>query len=74
LLDDGQNGFLCDLDDTEALSEAVLRLNRDRDLRERIGRTNMQKAAAYSENKMTERYIEIYERFVKDHATEGIAI
>jgi hypothetical protein len=34
----------------------------------------MQKAAAYSENKMTERYIEIYERFAKDHATEGIAI
>lgn len=74
LLDDGQNGFLCELDDTDALSEAVLRLNRDRDLRERIGRANIEKAAAYSEDQMTGRYVEIYDRLAKGHVSEGIAI
>jgi glycosyltransferase involved in cell wall biosynthesis len=74
LIDDGKNGFLCELDDSDALSEAVLKLNQNPDLRESIGQTNREKSAGYSENQMTRRYIEIYERLVKDHVTEGVAV
>jgi glycosyltransferase involved in cell wall biosynthesis len=74
LLDDGQNGFLCELDDTDSLSDALIRLNRDPELRERISQTNMHKATVYSADQMTRRYIEIYERLVKGRVTEGIAI
>jgi glycosyltransferase involved in cell wall biosynthesis len=74
LLDDGKNGFLCELDNLDALSEAVLNLYRNPDLRDRIGRANVKKAAAYSQDQMTGRYVAIYERLVKDRVSEGIAI
>lgn len=74
LLDDGQNGFLCELDDTDALTESILSLYRDSDLRDRIGHANVKKAAAYSQDQMTGRYVEIYERLAKEQITEGIAI
>lgn len=74
LIDDGKNGFLCELDNPDTLSEAVLNLYRNPDLRDRISRANVKKAAAYSQDQMTGRYVAIYERLVKDRVSEGIAI
>ena len=40
IIDHDKNGFLCSPDDIEALAAAVLRFNRDPDLRGRVGQVN----------------------------------
>ncbi|MBT8444437.1 MAG: glycosyltransferase family 4 protein, partial [Gammaproteobacteria bacterium] len=64
IIEDDANGFLCAPDDIDALTNAVLRLERDTELCERIKSVNKFKAEGYSPARMTSRYIDIYSRLV----------
>ncbi len=64
IIEDGANGFLCAADDIDALMSAVLRLERDNELCERIKSVNKLKAEDFSPTRMTSRYIEIYAKLV----------
>jgi glycosyltransferase involved in cell wall biosynthesis len=74
LIDNGQNGFLCDVNDAAALSDAVLVLYRNADLRGRIGQANVKKAAQYAPDRMTGSYVEIYERLLEEQSLEAATI
>ncbi|MFW2404623.1 MAG: glycosyltransferase family 4 protein [Gammaproteobacteria bacterium] len=64
IIEDEANGFLCAPDDIDALTRAVLRLERDNELCERIRSVNKLKAENFSPARMTSRYIEIYTQLV----------
>lgn len=60
IIREGENGLLCEVDDIDGLTEAVLALRRDKDLREGMAATNRRHAAGYAPEVMTRRYIDIY--------------
>ncbi len=60
IIEDGRNGFLCAVDDIEAQSQALGTLIHDKRRREQIGAVNIEKAAHYSPQRMTRRYMDIY--------------
>lgn len=64
IVEDGSNGFLCEVDDVGAMSEAILELSRDPGLRARIAEVNRKKAEQYSPGRMTGRYAELYQRLL----------
>lgn len=68
IIEDDENGFLCDPDDIDALTNAVLRLERDSELCERIKSVNKLKAESFSPERMTSRYIEIYAKLAGGRA------
>jgi len=64
IVENESNGFLCEVDDIEAMSEAVLTLSRDPGLRARIAEANRKKAERYSPGQMTVRYVELYQHLL----------
>jgi glycosyltransferase involved in cell wall biosynthesis len=71
LIDDGVNGFLCEVGDSTSLADAVLKLYRDADLRDHIGVANTDRAAEYTPERMTGGYIEVYEDLVGERSMEA---
>jgi glycosyltransferase involved in cell wall biosynthesis len=74
LLDDGVNGILCAPNDLDSLMSAVLQVYRDSALRERLSQANIQKAAQFSCDEMTGRYVNIYGRLLKEQGLETALI
>jgi glycosyltransferase involved in cell wall biosynthesis len=64
IVEDGINGFLCEVDDIAALTRAVLALRDDAGLRARIAAANRARAQAYSPAAMMRRYVEVYRAVV----------
>lgn len=65
VVEDGETGFLVDAGDWEKMSECMIRLARDADLRHRMGRTLRQNAEeAFSVEAMAQRQTEIYDRIL----------
>lgn len=73
IIEHGINGYLCVLDDIEALCVAIVALHESRELRDRISGANILKSRQYSEQNMTRRYIEIYRKLmqIKSNNTVG---
>ncbi len=71
IVEDGINGYLCAVDDIDALGTAVLALYRDAELAGRIARVNRDKAQQYSPAKMTRRYIEVYRGIMEPAPDRG---
>jgi len=68
IIEDGVNGSLCQPDEIDALTNAVLRLRRDLDFCQRVGTVNKNKAEDFSPARMTSRYIKIYSTLVGEGA------
>jgi len=64
IIEDKVNGYLCEVDDTEALCDAMMALYRDAELRARISAINARKAEQFSPENMTRRYIDVYKRLI----------
>jgi glycosyltransferase involved in cell wall biosynthesis len=64
IVEDGSNGFLCEVDDIGAMVDAVLALSRDPDLTGRIAAVNRTKAERFSPGRMTDRYADLYQRLL----------
>ena len=65
IIEDGTNGFLCAVDNIEALSKAIRTLYQDEDLRQRISLENSRKAKQFSPEQMARRYAEVYKRLIE---------
>lgn len=74
IIEHGVNGFLCEIDDEDALTEAMLSLYRDRNRREKISAANFEKAVQFSPENMTQRYIEVYKRVINPQIPEKAAL
>ena len=66
LVDPQVTGLLVPPADAEGLASALLQLYNDSDLRERMGRAAKERAGLFSPKRMTERYLDLYEPFLKD--------
>lgn len=60
IIHDGINGVLCEVDDIAGLTAAVLALQSDQALRERLAAANRVAAGQYSAAAMASRYVEVY--------------
>jgi glycosyltransferase involved in cell wall biosynthesis len=70
VINEGETGLLVSAKDDAALSEAVLRLHRDSDLRQRMGENGQLRARQlFSEEQMARKYLALYEQ-MKGWATE----
>jgi glycosyltransferase involved in cell wall biosynthesis len=67
LVQEGENGFLVEAKDADALAHALITLINHADLRERMGRGAKQMARRYTWEMVTEQYIRLYEEMVKAH-------
>jgi rhamnosyl/mannosyltransferase len=61
----GQTGLVVPPRDPEALREAINRLLKDESLRRRMGESGRQRAEEFSEERMVERVIALYEKVVR---------
>ncbi|MEX2645733.1 MAG: glycosyltransferase family 4 protein [Gaiellaceae bacterium] len=65
VVDDGETGFLAEPGDVDALAEHVVRLARDLELRERMGRTGAERMRArYGIERMVDEVQALYERLL----------
>lgn len=55
------NGLLVPPGDSDALAEAILKMHEDTELREELGRAGRTRAMLYSDEHMTNKYVELYE-------------
>jgi glycosyltransferase involved in cell wall biosynthesis len=63
VVNDGETGLLAPAREDDALSEAVLRLHRDSDLRRRMGENGQLRARQlFSEEEMARKYLALYEQ------------
>ena len=70
VVDEGEDGFLLPVGDTEAMAEAVDRLLGDKDLRARMGRSGREHARRdFCHAKIVARYVQLYETTLS--ATRG---
>ena len=74
IIEDGTNGYLCAVDDIDAMAQAMRTLYRDRDLRHRISVNNFRKAKQYSPEQMTKCYAEVYKRLIEGLNQERAAL
>lgn len=58
----GENGFLFEIDDSAALSNTILALYKDADLRKRMSDATLKSAVKYSWENIAERYASLYKR------------
>ena len=65
LLVDGENGLLADVDDVEALAEAVRRIHDDSELRARLRSVGRMTAESYAEGRLDARWDELLDGFVR---------
>jgi glycosyltransferase involved in cell wall biosynthesis len=67
MIADGETGFLCGVDDTDAFCRRILELARDRDRRERMGRAGRRLVMErYDAQRMVERYCEVFRNGMMD--------
>jgi glycosyltransferase involved in cell wall biosynthesis len=74
IIENEVNGFLCEVDDIDAFKDAIVTLYRDSKLRQKISAANLEKAARFSPENMTKRYIEVYKRVIDVVIPEKAAI
>lgn len=65
LVKHGENGFVVDLDDDEALVEYFTKLIQDKDLREKMGRDSLQKIQDYKLENVLEEMKQIYSNYIE---------
>lgn len=65
LVEDGETGFLCDVADDKALSEAYAKLLEDEPLRMKMAENALKKAYGFSAEKMVLSYIDYYTELLK---------
>ena len=65
LATDGLDALLADVEDVEALADAVLRIRGDSALRESLRAAGRQTAEAYAEERLDERWARLLDRFVR---------
>lgn len=64
---DEVNGFLCEVDDIDAMADAIMRLSSDSALAQRIGAANRARAESFSPELMVERYDALYRRLLEPY-------
>ncbi|HQU83702.1 MAG TPA: N-acetyl-alpha-D-glucosaminyl L-malate synthase BshA [Pyrinomonadaceae bacterium] len=70
VVNDGETGFLSDVSDTDKMSDDVLKLITDEDLRETFGKRGRELAISrYSTGKIIPQYIEFYEKVLQRKST-----
>jgi L-malate glycosyltransferase len=66
VINDGETGFMSDVGDTEKMSDDVLKLLNDEDLRQSFGKRGRELAVSrYSSEKIIPQYIAFYERILQ---------
>jgi glycosyltransferase involved in cell wall biosynthesis len=71
LVEDGQNGLLCDVDDVEALVDALVRLVEDDVFRERVRAYGRTTAEAHALERLDPAWEALLEGFVARGASDG---
>lgn len=70
VINEGESGFMSDVGDTEKMSDDVLRLMNDENLRESFGKRGRELAVSrYSSEKIIPQYIEFYEKVLQKKST-----
>lgn len=64
IVEEGVTGFVFPSEDTSVLAERIIRLLADDSLRAKMGRTALERAAAYDWNAVAERYVQIYNQMI----------
>lgn len=59
------NGLLVPPGDSDALAEAIMRVYRNTTLRTEMGRVSRERAKLYTPERMTDKYVELYEEIMK---------
>ena len=62
VIEDGLNGFLVDVNNTDGYQDALHKLYSDLNLRAEIKKVNLEKSKEYSPEHMTDKYIKIYNK------------
>lgn len=65
VLRDGEEGFLVPPGDEEALAQAILRLLKDRELRQRMGEKGRSRASAYSWDRIARQVLDYYQELME---------
>jgi glycosyltransferase involved in cell wall biosynthesis len=65
LVEDGSNGLLADVDDFDALTNAMLRIRDEEELRARLRAAGRPTAEAYADERLDERWAELLDGFVQ---------
>ena len=65
VVDDGRNGLLAEVDDVEALAEAVRGIHEDTALRERLRTEGRPTAEAYADERLDPRWAELLDGFAE---------
>ena len=71
LVEHGTNGLLCDVDDVDALAEAVVRLVADETLRERVRSHGRATAEMYALERLDSQWAALLDGFVSVSAADG---
>jgi glycosyltransferase involved in cell wall biosynthesis len=69
VVDDGRNGLLADVDDVEALADAVQRIHRDTTLRDRLRAEGRPTAETYADERLDSRWAELLDGFAGRSST-----
>lgn len=72
IVEDGGNGILIEYGDLEGMKTALLRLAADPQLRLRISRANLEKAKAFSPERMAQSYLTLYEQMTSGASSDGM--
>ena len=62
LIEDGVNGFLVDVNNIEGYKDALNKIYRDKELRVKIQKNNLEKSKKYTSGIMADEYIKLYDR------------
>lgn len=60
----GDAGILVDPDDVDSIAQGILKLLRDKNLREKLRKKGIQQVKKFTQEKMIEKTIEVYEEVV----------
>ncbi len=66
LIENGENGFLCDDNDISAFTSALEKLLNDKELREKLGKKSLEKSKQYSLENVQKELEDIYNEYQKD--------
>lgn len=66
IIEEGENGLIVRDGDVEGLAEAIVKLMRDEELRKRMGENAKRVVETYSEEKVMNKWVSLYEEIVAD--------